>query len=215
MIIFKKPFIQRLLPFLTLTFWVCIFSLCLAPTRCLAQPAIFAGEGMGQIHIGETRASVHKKLGKPTKSLRWETLAILQDTWTGKKSKSRLVVLYPASSPRVAQVETTSPKFYTPSGLSVQSSAADALAFLGKGDGGLLLKSVGASNGFSKPQYYVLMFHAQKGIAFFFNVTRKEVSQGKCEKIVVFSSPMPLPFFSPNTYKLVKREEFMKNIGRG
>jgi hypothetical protein len=97
---FQHP-IRRFLPFLALTFWVSLLSLGLAPTRCLAAPAIFAGEGMGQIRIGEARTSVLKKLGKPTKSLRWETLAIQQDIWTSKKSKSRLVVLYPVSNQRV------------------------------------------------------------------------------------------------------------------
>ena len=157
MITFKKPSIQRFLPLLALTFWVSLFSLCLAPSQCGAQPAIFAGEGMGKIRVGETRASVHKKLGKPTKSLQWESVPILQDTWTSKKSNSRLVVLYPASNPRVGQVETTSPKFTTPEGMSVQSSAAEALSFLGEGKDGLLLKRRGAT----KPQYYMLMYHTR------------------------------------------------------
>ncbi len=211
MIIFKTLRSQRFLFFLAPTFCVSLLSLGLAPTRCQAQPAIFAGEGMGQIHIGETRASVLKKLGKPTQSLRWESVPLLQDTWTSKKSNSRLVVLYSIGHQRVLQVETTSPKFYTPTGMSVGSSAADALTFLGKGKNGLLLKTLGSS----KPQYYTLMYHTQKGIAFFFNMTQKDISRGKCEKIMVFSSPMPLPFFSPTTYQMVGAEEFMRNRSKG
>ena len=206
MITFKKYSVRYLLSLLALTFSVSILAL--SPIHCEAQPAIFAGEGMGQIQIGETRASVHKKLGKPTKSLRWESVSILQDTWTSNKSKSRLVVLYPANNPRVAQVETTSPKFYTPEGLSIQANPSEALAFLGSGDSGLLLKRVESP----KPQYYMMMYHAKKGIAFFFNMTPKDLSRGKCEKIMVFSHKMP--FFSPNTYKIVSSGEFMRNRGK-
>lgn len=152
------------------------------------------------------RASVLKKLGKPTKSLRWESVPLLQDTWTSKKSNSRLVVLYPVKGQQVAQVETTSPKFTTPTGLSVQSSSAEAGAFLGEERGGLLFKTLGASS----PRYYLLFHNAHKGIAFFFNVTQGAMNRGKCEKIVVFSSLLPLPFFSTSVYKPIKQEEFLR-----
>ncbi len=206
MIIFTKPSVQRLLPFLALSFLVSIFSLGLAPVRCQAQPAIFAGEGMGQIHIGETRASVLKKLGKPTKSLRWDTVAIQQDTWTSKKSNSRLVVLYIVKGQQVVQVETTSPKFYTPTGLSVESNAAEAGAFLGQGKGGMLFKTTGSLS----PRYYFMMHNVQKGIAFFFNVTQGAMHHSKCEKIMVFSSLLPLPFVSQSVYKPIKYEEYLR-----
>ena len=92
----------------------------------------------------------------------------------------------------MVQVETTSPKFYTPTGLSVQSSAAEAGAFLGEEKGAMLLKTLGSSS----PRYYLLFHNAHKGIAFFFNVTEGTTQRGKCVKVAVFSSLLPLPFFS-------------------
>jgi hypothetical protein len=57
---------------------------------------------------------------------------------------------------------------------------------------------------------YLLFHNAHKGIAFFFDVTHGAMHNGQCEKIVVFSSRLPLPFFSTSVYKVIRQEEFLR-----
>jgi hypothetical protein len=61
----------------------------------------------------------------------------------------------------------------------------------------------------------MMTYHAQKGIAFFFNMKQKDVSEGKCEKIIVFSSVLRLPLFSTKAYNGVGAEEFMRGRDKG
>ena len=172
----------------------------LTSTAFANDPAIFPGEGMGKISIKETRTSVLKKLGKPTQSFFWDSANIRQDAWIGGKTKSRLIVLYinVNSTDLVAQIETTSPGFLTPQGLSIKSSVSQIDKYMGSGGKVAFLKSR------DKGDIYAMIYSPRKGIAFFRNV-----SSGKSfsEKVIVFSNEVtnPVPLVSFNVYEQVRR----------
>ena len=167
------------------------------------DPAIFPGEGMGKISLEESRASVLKKLGKPTQSFVWDSQEVRQDTWTGKKSNSRLVVLYSYSSQAkdsVIQVETTSPKFFTAEGISINSSQSSVTNFLEGGVSTLYLRS---KNSIHTGNYLVL-YKSEKGVAFF----QKEGMEGKgFEKIIVFPT-LDSPLISSEAYETITSDGY-------
>ncbi len=172
----------------------------LLQASCDAQPAIFAGEGIGKISLEETRSSVHNKLGPPTNSFLWDTLPLRQETWVNKKSRSRLVVLFLAELDRVAQIETTSPKFLTPEGLSVKSPLSDINRHM---DNDARLKIL-RSNSPGKSDIYWMVFDHKKGIAFFVKGSSKPRKEWKSTKIMVFSAGIEGPFWSRSAYRAGK-----------
>jgi hypothetical protein len=105
--------------------------MCVIASAVGADPAV-PGVSVGKVRLGDTRANVIKKLGKPSKSTQWRS-GPFQDTWLGPKPPNDkygspvserifLHVIYRNS--KVVQVEFNSPKFVTPAGISMRSSLA-------------------------------------------------------------------------------------------
>lgn len=171
-----------------------------AAKSSVKDPAIFPGEGMGKIILGESRASVAKKLGKPTESFAWEPrksiYQVYQDTWVSNKSKSRLNVLF--ANGIVVQMETTSPTFLTPGGLSTKSSLPSLINFMGE-DG----KYVTLRSNRDESRRYVLIFDSTQGVAFFGSESSKDKS---FEKVIVYPADTGVPpLYNGKFYSLVPK----------
>jgi hypothetical protein len=90
------------------------------------------GRSVGQVQLGVERVTVIKRIGRPSTSVKWRT-GQNQDTWLGPKppndqygspvsERSFMHVIY--RNNKVVQIEFNSPKFKTPSGISMRSSLA-------------------------------------------------------------------------------------------
>lgn len=171
-----------------------------AAKSSVKDPAIFPGKGMGKITLRESRTSVIKKLGKPTESFFWGQKNVRQDTWIGKKSKSRLNVIYFIMNSKeiVFQIESTSPEFYTAEGFSIKSSLIDTKNLM-SGDGKVyFLRS------YDNGDAYFLLSSPRKGIA----VLKNDSSGAKFyEKVIVFPAinAKSEPLMNPNEYDGAKR----------
>ena len=163
------------------------------------DPAIFAGEGIGKVKLSEKRENVIRKLGKPTQSFFWETLPIRQDVYIGKKSNSRLVVLYGRlkSGEIVAQIESTSPTFLTPEGLSLKSSLRELRDYIGRDADVAFLRPIQAQ----KRERYVVNYNNRKGIAFWRGGLSDRLFY---DKVMVFqpSNTRQLPLINPAVYMM-------------
>ncbi len=102
----------------------------LAATQVLAKPnrTVVAGQSLGGVRLGSTRAQVVKILGKPTSSFSLKG-GFTDDLWrdknvstdrNGNPLRHKVEVIYKAG--KVVQVEATSPAFTTANGTSTRSA---------------------------------------------------------------------------------------------
>lgn len=135
---------------------------------------IIRGRSIGKVRIGATRTAILRILGKPSKSVKWRSGPI-QDSYRGptppldrygqvSSLPTFLNVIY--RNNKVVQIEVSSPKFKTNSGISVRSSLAQFRAKYGK----TRVRAYGYedSNGGGNIGYYYDAVN--KGIAFEFGV---------------------------------------------
>jgi len=106
----------------------CVVILAAAQASAKPAPTVVAGQSMGRVRLGFTRAQVIKVLGKPTKTFKLKG-GYTDDLWraknvgtdrNGEPLRHKLEVIYKAG--RVVQVEATSPVFVTSSGTSTRST---------------------------------------------------------------------------------------------
>ena len=118
---------------------------CMAMVFCAIGSAnadsftVVPGRSVGKIQLGAARTAVLKILGKPSKSVKWRS-GPTQDTWLGPKPPADqygyadlpdfLNVIY--KNNKVVQIEFSSSKFKTSSGISTRSSLAQFRSKYGK-----------------------------------------------------------------------------------
>jgi len=87
------------------------------------QNKVEAGVRIGRVYLGDSKATVHRRLGKPTASF-VSVGGLTSELWKGSQNPDtgvpfRLEVVYKRGV--VTQIETTNPRFQLASGLNVSS----------------------------------------------------------------------------------------------
>jgi hypothetical protein len=91
------------------------------------QNKVEAGVRIGRVYLGDSKATVHRRLGKPTASFT-SAGGLVSELWKGSQNPKtgvpfRLEVVYRRGI--VAQIETTNPRFRLANGLNVNSSDSE------------------------------------------------------------------------------------------